>query len=47
MDRLIYLIDKKENPGLIKNAIIDLRGIAVATGGNLLATGILALLPNL
>lgn len=45
LDQLVELVEKKENPGLVKNLINDIRGIAVAAGGNLVAAGVLALLP--
>ena len=47
LDQLVELVDKKENPGLVKNLINDVRGIAIAAGGNLIATGVLALLPQM
>ena len=47
LDQLVELVDKKENPGLVKTLVNDVRGIAVAAGGNLVAAGILALLPQM
>ena len=46
LDQLISIVEKKETPSLVKTLVADLRGIAVAAGGNLVAAGVLALLPN-
>ncbi len=47
LDQLVELVKKKENPGLIKTLVDDIRGIVIAAGGNLLSAGIIGLLPQL
>ena len=47
INQLAELAEKRENPGVIKTLINDIRGIAAAAGGNLVAAGVLALLPQM